>query len=150
MHETRFRRLRGDRLPSALMVLGVLGALALAAADALAQTPQGQVRQPLPVWAQPSHPPQTATAAPPSPVIARVGGRNITQADFDKIAEPYFQQLRSTLGPAFTGDMMKMAQQNVMQELIRREILALEAQRQKVAATQAEVDALLMQDPFFI
>ena len=112
-------------------------------------TPQ----QPLPTWAQPQRPPQTqATQAPTppvSPVIARVGGRPITQLDFDRVAEPYFQTLRAQLGPSFAGEVEKMAKFNVLDELVRRELLGAEVERQKIVATPQEVDSLLAHDPFF-
>ncbi len=138
-----------------------LAALLAASFLAFAQPPQGQPpqgQQPLPVWAQPPQPqatppaqrspPQQAPAA--SPVIARVGDRDITRLDFDRVAQPYFRQLRSQYGAGFEGEMQAIATLNVLDELIRRELLAVEAQRQKIEVSQAEIDALLMQDPFFL
>jgi parvulin-like peptidyl-prolyl isomerase len=121
---------------------------------AWAQPPQPQKpstpQQPLPTWAQPQRPPQTqAPAAPASPVIAHVGGRPITQLDFDRVAEPYFQTLRAQLGPSFAGEVEKMAKFNVLDELVRRELLGVEAERQQIVATPQEVDSLLVRDPFF-
>lgn len=110
----------------------------LAGAWGQAQPPQGQ-------------PPQQKTPPPPpsSPVIARIGGRPITQQEFDAVAMPYFAQLRNQLKDAFTDDLQKMAKQNVLNELFRRELLTIEAQRTNLAVTEAETDAILKQDPFF-
>lgn len=83
-------------------------------------------------------------------MIARIEGRNLTQMDFDRLAQPYFQRLRSELGSGFSGDVQKIASFNVLDELIRRELLAIESQRQKIEISQDEIDALLKQDPFFL
>lgn len=144
-----------------------LAALMAASFLALAQPPPGQ--QPNPFGLQP-RPPQTPPPGAPvpatpstqrpsqqqqapspaaSPVIARIGGREITQMDFDRIAQPYFRTLRGQFGDGFTADIQKVATSNVLDELIRRELLAIESQRQQIEVSQAEIDALLMQDPFF-
>src|SRR5207249_683063 len=83
-------------------------------------------------------PPQQAPPAPTeSPVIARVEGRPITQRDYDRVADPYFERLKAQLGPAFSGDIKKTATHNVLDELIRRELLVVEAHRLKLEATEA-------------
>ncbi len=94
-------------------------------------------------------PPQSAPPPSAAPLIARVDGRPITQRDYDRLAEPYFARLRGQLGEGFTGDIRKMAVHNVLDELIRRELLVIEAQRAKLVVTEAEIDQILMQDPFF-
>jgi len=124
---------------------------------ASAQTPGGQ--PPLPVWAQPpqsrtsppaERPPQNQPSPAASTVIARVEGRPITQLDFDRVAQPYFAMLRSQYGASFEGDVLRIASLNVLDELIRRELLAIEVGRQKIEVSQAQVDSVLMQDPFFL
>jgi parvulin-like peptidyl-prolyl isomerase len=88
-------------------------------------------------------------APPPSPVIARIGGRPITQQQFDEIAQPYFARLEAQLKDAFTEDLRKIAKHNVLDELFRRELLSIEAERQKIPVTEVETDKILRQDPFF-
>mgnify|MGYP003334456366 CR=1 FL=1 len=46
-------------------------------------------------------------------------------------------------------DLQKMAKQNVLNELFRRELLSVEAQRTNLQVSEAETDAILKQDPFF-
>lgn len=89
------------------------------------------------------------TSPPPSPVIARVEGRPITQEDFDRVAGPYFDRLRGEMKQGFTDDVKKMASKNVIDELIRREALIVQAQREKLTVTEAETDRILKQDTFF-
>ena len=119
-----------------------------------AQPPQQQTPAPsaqgVPAWAQPQRPPQQQpTAQLASPVIVRVGGRPSTEQEFARVAEPYFRMLRLQLGPSFAGDVQRMATFNVLDELIRRELLALEAQRLKIQAAPEDVDSLLAHDPYF-
>src|SRR5262249_6628474 len=92
---------------------------------------------------RPAPPPGATT------VIARIDGKPITQADFDRIAIPYFTRMRGQFGTGFEGDIVKIANHNVLDELLRRELLRIEAHRQKVNATQADVDSVLMRDPYF-
>src|SRR5438093_8300118 len=134
-----------------------LGGFVVACPRVLAQAPGGQ--PPLPVWAQPpqsrtpppaERPPQNGPSPAASPVIARVEGRPITQLDFDRVAQPYFAMLRSQYGASFEGDLLRIASLNVLDELIRRELLAIEVERQKIEVSQAQVDSVLMQDPFFL
>lgn len=99
--------------------------------------------------AQQGAPPQQGTPPPSSPVIARVEGRPITQDDFDRVARPYFDRLRAEMKQGFTEDVRKLASHNVLDELIRRELLIVEAKRQNLAVTEAETDRILKQDPFF-
>jgi parvulin-like peptidyl-prolyl isomerase len=82
-------------------------------------------------------------------VIARVDGRPITQLDFDRLAQPYFQNVRAQLGGNLSGEILRIATFNVFDELLRREILLIESQRQKLEPAQADIDAILAQDPSF-
>jgi parvulin-like peptidyl-prolyl isomerase len=94
-------------------------------------------------------PPATTAQKPTSPVIARVDAREITEADFDKIADPYFLQLKSQFGPSFDQSMRRTASLNVLDELIKRELLAIESQRRNTPVTQDEIDNVIKNDPFF-
>ncbi len=163
MRDPQFRAPLRARLVS---TFALLAAIACAGVSARAQStpgatpfpnwnPYGQQQAP-PPQQQPAAPPatrtpqqRTAPAATASPAVARVGGRVVTQADFDRVAQPYYQRLRRELGGGFNADLQKLAAVNVLDELVRRELLAIEVQRQGVTVTTAEVDSLLAQDPFF-
>ena len=148
------------RSVSVATVLAALATLAAMLPDALAQAPpndpfwrQGQPAPPQP--AAPATPapaaprPAAPASAPAARVIARIDGRPITQLDFDRVAEPYFQTVRAQLGGNLSGEMLRMANFNVFDELLRRELLSIEAQRQKLEPTQSDIDEILMQDPSF-
>jgi parvulin-like peptidyl-prolyl isomerase len=158
------------RNPRAAFLLLVPALLAVGSLASRAQTQPPSSGGSVPFWRNPNPPPpgsSTPGLAPKTPattsqqqqqqalpanaqVIARVDGRPITQADFDRIADPYFERLRGELGAGFEGDIKKIANHNVFDELLRRELLAIEAQRQKIEVSLAEADALLQQDPFFL
>lgn len=153
------------RVRHARALVALIPAALLMAAAALAQmlpgsTPFGATPPSAPAApAAPGVPARTRAAAPrpaprpaatASPVIARVGGHPITQADFDQIATPYFQKLRAQLGVAFANtETQRQASLVVMDELVRREVLAIEAERGKIPVTPAEEEAYFRQDPFF-
>jgi parvulin-like peptidyl-prolyl isomerase len=103
-------------------------------------TPQGQ---------QPPGQGQAAAPAKPSPTIARIEGRPISQADFDRIAQPYFARLKAQLGTGYEGDIVKIANHNVLDELLRRELLGIAAKREGITPSPADVDTVLARDPFF-
>jgi parvulin-like peptidyl-prolyl isomerase len=99
---------------------------------------------PLTQQTQPSPPPQ-----PSSPVIAKVEGREITEAEYARVAEPYFQQLKAQFGPSFDRTMQRTASLAVLDELVRRELLVIESQRQNTPVTAEEIDKVIMDDPYF-
>jgi len=118
-------------------------------------SPWSGVRPGAPTGSPPSTAKAPATTArpvslPDTALVARVNGRPITRAAYDRLGDPYFERLRAQLGPALTPEIMRTARLNVLNELVRREVLAIEAQRQKIQPTEAEVDSLLMRDPFFL
>ena len=144
----------------------VLVTIAVAASGALAQAPFWQQPQqpqspqpqapmprspgtPVPARRPAGAPPATPVTRAASPVIARVDGRPLTQADFDRVAIPYFGRMRAQFGSGFEGDIVKIAKHNVLDELLRREMLRTESRRLKVTPTAADVDTVLSRDPYF-
>ena len=139
--------------PRRALLARISAALAIViAASLFAFPPASRGQQGLSPFGLPQKPASTPKpAAPaPAPVIARIAGRDITQADFDRVAQPYFKQLKDQLGSGFQGDMRKLATFNVFDELVRRQLLAIECERQQVVVTQGEIDAILRLDPYFL
>ena len=141
-------------LPFRPLFLCALSVLLVTPSSALAQPPN-PFGLPQPAGPPGSKPPQATRPAPPppppsSPVIARVEGRPITQEAFDRIAGPYFAQVKAQLGESFDDKMRTIAARNVLQELIRRDAMMVIAQRRRIAVTDADVDRLLSQDPIFL
>ncbi|HEY3216303.1 MAG TPA: peptidyl-prolyl cis-trans isomerase [Candidatus Eisenbacteria bacterium] len=94
--------------------------------------------------------PPPPAPAPEAPVVARVQGRPITQRDFDRVAQPYYERLREQLKQGFTAEMQKLAAHGVLSELVRRQVMLIEAERRGIRVTEAETDRYLSQDPFFL
>ncbi len=142
-----------DPLRRAARALSTIASLSLGLATLSSLTAFAQF--PLPGWSgqqqQPQQPQQqqNPAPAPAPPVIARVAGRPITQRDYDRVAQPYFAQLRTQMGERFSGDVVTMAKFNVLDELIRHEVVIIEAQRQKIPVAEEETDAILRRDPAF-
>ncbi len=117
-------------------------------------TPPGSVPgAPVPGAPGATTPPRSTPPPPPasdSPIIARVEGRPITQRDYDRIAGPYFARLQEQLGDGLKDEhLRKYAEYNVFNELIRRELMTLEARKLNLEVTEKDTDAILATDPFF-
>ena len=130
----------------ALMTLLALGSAFAQSSPFGNSTPNGSAPAPQPA----PRPAQTpAAVGTDAIIIARVEGRPITQGMYDRIAGPYFARMKAQLGDNFKGEVLKSARQTVLDELIRREVLAIEVQKQHIVATDDEVDAMLHQEPAF-
>jgi parvulin-like peptidyl-prolyl isomerase len=163
----RVFRIHARRRRARLLLLAGFLAAVSAAPPASSQSSSGDRFVPFWQQPQPQAPPAGApatakppgNAAPPRPnapaptvasVIARVEGRPITQEDFDRIAGPYLRKLRADFGGTLDDNVQSLANFNVLDELVRRELVAIETQRRKIVATQADIDSVLMTDPFFL
>jgi len=111
-------------------------------------SPMGGVSQSATPAAPAPNQAKPVAAAPPPQVIARVGGRPITQHDWDRVATPYFAQLKAELGDRFAS-VEPVAKKNVLNELVRQQVVAIEAQKQKIDVTEKDTDEILRRDPFF-
>ena len=130
----------------ALMTVFALGSAFAQSSPFGNSTPNGSAPAPQPAPRQTQAP---APAGTDAIVIARVEGRPITQGMYDRIAGPYFARMKAQFGDNFKGEVLKSARQTVLDELIRREVLAIEVQKQHIVATDDEVDAMLHQEPAF-
>ena len=108
--------------------------LALAAwtADAQTQTPA----------------PAPAGAATP-PAIATVGTLRIPKSEFEQRAALGLSQYRDRSGSALPEDLKPLVRRQILESMIRTELLTLEARRLGMTATQAEAEEQLKRDPFF-
>src|SRR5262245_7634056 len=90
---------------------------------------------------------QTKPPAAPAP-IATVGTRKVTREEYERRLGMAEQQAAARGGerPAEFKDLLR---RQMLETLIRLDLLVLEAQRQGVAATAAEAESALKRDPFF-
>lgn len=127
-----FRR----RSAAATLVLMVLGAWL-----AWAQTPPGNSRRV----------PQTPAraAAPATAAIATVGGRAITRDEFRARETQAMGEYRDRIGREVPDEVRPAVRRQLLENLIRRELLALEAVRRGIVPSEAEAETQLRREPFF-
>lgn len=109
-----------------------VGMLALAAWAARAQT-----RPPAP------------GAAAEQPAVATVGSRRIPTSEFEQRAAQSLSDYQARSGTAVPGDLLPIIRRQILESLIRTDLLTLEAERRGVTASGAEAEEQLKRDPFF-
>jgi len=87
-----------------------------------------------------------ATAAPPA--VATVGSRRVTREEYDRRLAVAEQQFAARGGerPAEFQDLLR---RQMLETLIRLNLLVLESQRQGITASAAAAESALQRDPFF-
>lgn len=93
-------------------------------------------------------PPSQAPPKPPTP-IAFVGDRPISREEFQARETQAMADYHSRLGQDVPEELKPALRRQILESLIRREMLALEARRRNVTASDADADAELRKDPFF-
>ena len=111
---------------------------------------QGAPAQP-PASAKPSA--KTSARAPaPAPrpdEVGMVDGSPIYQADWDRLAEPYFEEVEAKAGRKLSDDEKKLLRRNVLDELIRERLWLADARRRGMAATEAAIDSRMKASDYF-
>jgi len=82
-------------------------------------------------------------------VLAVVDGISITKLQWDRLAEPYFQEVGARAGRNLTDDEKDLLRKNVLEELIRERLWVADAKRRGFVATEAELDARLSRNEYF-
>jgi len=95
--------------------------------------------------------PRTAAPAPPAPpaAIAVVGGRRVSKDEFKAREAQALGDYKARLGQDVPEDVKPVVRRQLLESLIRRELLVLEAQKRGVTGTDAEAEAELRKEPFF-
>jgi len=121
----------------ALRLATVTFTVALAATAALAQAP--------------AKPKTAATPRPPNPdsVIATVGTLPIARAEFESRYARQRDEYAARSGAELAPEFVPIARRQVLEGLIQRELLKLEAQRRGLLATEQEAEEEMKRDPFF-
>jgi parvulin-like peptidyl-prolyl isomerase len=99
-----------------------------------------------------SGPPRLAVGAeaPPAPdVLGAVEGIPIRQEQFDRLAQPYFEEVRAKVNRDLTPEEKKLLNRNVLEELIRERLWISAARRQGLSAPAESVDARMRRLPYF-
>ncbi|HKQ58586.1 MAG TPA: peptidyl-prolyl cis-trans isomerase [Candidatus Eisenbacteria bacterium] len=102
----------------------------------------------------PARPP---SGAPPSsgglsggPAVATVGAYRITRGELDQNTERAFELYRERNQAEIAPLLRPIVRRQVLENLIRQRLLALEAQRRGVTVSDAEVEAQVRRDPTFL
>jgi parvulin-like peptidyl-prolyl isomerase len=83
------------------------------------------------------------------PAIATVGSRRISRAEFDQRSAGAFGEYRSHNGRDLPSEMVPVVRRQLLETLIRRELLVMEVERRGLLATPAEAEAQIRRDPYF-
>ncbi|HEY2954348.1 MAG TPA: peptidyl-prolyl cis-trans isomerase [Candidatus Eisenbacteria bacterium] len=109
----------------------------LASLPALAQAPPGRA-------------PRAGTKAPaPDSIVATVGGRAIGRAELEARYESSRAAYRARAGSDLAEEFVPIARRQILEGLIRRELLLLEAPRRGMAVSEQEAEQEVKRDPFF-
>jgi hypothetical protein len=99
----------------------------------------------VPVWHASAQAPAAGAAKPP---VATVATRRIERDEFERRLASYQQQL-SARGENRPVELMELLRRQMLETLIRMNLLTLEAQRLGITASGAEAESVLKSDPYF-
>ena len=91
-----------------------------------------------------------ATASASARAAATVGARSVSQAELDQRTAQALADYRSRAGSEVPAELRPAVKRQMLERLIQRELLALEAGRLGLTATDAEAEAVVRKDPFFV
>jgi parvulin-like peptidyl-prolyl isomerase len=123
------------------------------AAVALAQAPSGATGKPAtkaPAKA-PAKPATSSKLPPVNPdsVVATVGSLRIARAEFESRYAKQRDEYAARSGSDLAAEFVPIARRQVLEGLIQRELLKLEAERRGLIATTEEAEDEMKRDPFF-
>jgi parvulin-like peptidyl-prolyl isomerase len=123
-----FRRTVAVVVAISAMVAWVAGAQDAPRAPAATQTPR-------------------APAAPPA--VATVGALRIPQAELEQRSQLAVSEYKSRTGSDLPPEVRPLMRRQLLEGLIRRDLLILEAQQRGLLGSEQEAEAQLKKDPFF-
>lgn len=136
------------KLPTILRLAVIAAALSLGAAalqGAPAQPPSAKS-----AVKAPAKPKSPAPAPAPRPdEVGMVDGIPIYQADWDRLADPYFQEIEAKSGRKLSDDEKKLLRKNVLDELIRERLWLADARRRGMVVSEAAIDSRMKQSDYF-
>jgi len=82
-------------------------------------------------------------------VLARVDGIPITRFQWDRLAVPYFEEVKARAGRPLSKDEEQLLRKNVLDELVRERLWVADARRRGFTVSEAELDARLQRNDYF-
>ena len=99
--------------------------------------------RPAPPTARPAPAPEAGTVA------ATVGPMNISLAELDQRTTQALADYRSRAGSDVPAELRPAVKRQMLERLVQRDLLVLEAARQRITASDGEAEAVLRKDPYF-
>ena len=99
--------------------------------------------------AQTAATPGPGAKSPEAPAIAIVGSRRIPRALFESRSQSASQTFRARNSADLPEEMVPLFRRQVLENMIRFELLILEAQHRGITAGAAGAESLIQRDPFF-
>lgn len=96
------------------------------------------------VFAQPAPP-----AAAPKPAVATVGSRRVARDEYEARAQQALQEFAQRSGGKIPDELRIVVRRQLLESMIRLELLTLEAARLGISGSAAEAEEQLKRDPFF-
>lgn len=90
-----------------------------------------------------------AKATPSAPAVATIGPLPISREDFERRASAGRAEFEKRRGEPLSDDLQAIVDRQILESLIRANLLVLEARRAGVKVSDAEAEAQLRNDPFF-
>ncbi|MBI5711011.1 MAG: peptidyl-prolyl cis-trans isomerase [Candidatus Eisenbacteria bacterium] len=100
-------------------------------------------------WAQVAPRAAAPVAAAKPDAIATVGPLSILRQEFDQRVQQGLAEYRARSGSEVPAELQPMVKRQMLESLIRRDLLILEAKRRGLAGTEQEAEEQLKKDPFF-
>jgi len=92
--------------------------------------------------------PAPRTTPPTAPAVATVGGRRVERIEFESRLQATEQQLNARRGPQ-PAELRDVLRRQLLETLIRMNLLILESQRVGTPVSAAEAESALKADPYF-
>ncbi len=92
---------------------------------------------------------QAQNDAGPGSVVATVGSRRITRAEYEQAARQALTDHERARGVKPSTEIAKLIRRQALERLIRTELLIAEGLRRGISVTEAEIDAEFRTHPFF-
>ena len=83
------------------------------------------------------------------PAVATVGARRIPQAELEQRVQQAVSSYKGRTGSDLPPELRPLVRRQLLESLIRRDLLILEAQQRGLVASEQEAEAQLKKDPFF-
>jgi len=137
------------RKQNRLMVLAVIGAACVGVLAFAQSAPPAKTSKPASAKPGTTSKPASKPATTSEAAVAVVGGRRITRAAFEQRVREAEEGYRARSNTPIPASYRPTMRRQVLEGMIREQLLILEAKRRGLALTQAQAEEELKKDAFF-